>query len=68
MLQTQDGLGSTPKGPAVSVLSCVVCGDSVVIDTSNVVATAQIITFVDAHNLHDRLSVELRASSSDDGH
>lgn len=44
----------------MSTHHCAVCGESVALDTSEVVAAAQIIAFADAHDEHHRILVEFQ--------
>ena len=50
----------------MNALICNVCGDTAMLDLLDVVAAAQIVLFVEAHCVHERVSVEFfdrRASS-----
>jgi hypothetical protein len=42
----------------VDALVCRVCGDQTQLDAPDVVSSAQIATFVDAHCLHATMSIE----------
>ncbi|HMC68600.1 MAG TPA: hypothetical protein VKJ07_05550 [Mycobacteriales bacterium] len=37
---------------------CKVCGDTATLDRIDVVAAAEIVVFVEAHCVHDRVSIE----------
>ena len=42
----------------MDALICYVCGDTMALDRLDVVAAAQIVIFVDAHCVHDRVSID----------
>lgn len=44
-------------------LKCDICGGVSPLDVDEVVAAAEISTFIDAHALHDRLAVEMVMTS-----
>ena len=42
----------------MEALICNVCGDTIMLDRAEVIAAAEIVLFVDAHCIHNRVSVE----------
>jgi len=48
------GTGVTP----LDALICKVCGDTATLDRVDVVAAAEIVLFVEAHCVHDRVRIE----------